>query len=190
MGTGISKKFALALVVAIVAIASGCGGRSATSTSSTWLGPAASPAAWPSLTIGRGATISYPPGWRRVHGDPGTASAMLFGSGHRILGYLNLTPRQGAENELTWARFRVDHNREEGDRSVRTMRSGRDLRFLTGRGSCLQDSYATAAATRYIEIACLISGRRSTFVAVGATPPDQWPKMSPQIERAIEGVRG
>ena len=192
MGTGTSKKSALAIALAVVVsvIASGCGGHSATSSSSTWLTPTATPAGWATVTIARGATISYPPGWRRVHGDRGTASVMLFGPHQRILGYLNLTPRQGSESQSNWARFRVDHNREEGERAVRTLRAARDLRFLTGHGSCVQDSYTTAAATHFIEIACLIGGRRSSFVAVGATPPDQWPKMSALIERAIEGVRG
>ncbi len=198
MGTEISKKFALAAAVAVAvgAVVAGCGGSSATRSSSAtrvvsaWLAPTASPPAWPTMTIGHGATLSYPSGWRRVHGDPGTASAMLFGTHQQVVGYLNLTPRQGAETQADWGRFRIDHNRDEGDRSVRTLRTASGLRFLTGHGSCVQDSYTTSDATRYVEIACLIAGQHSSFVAVGATPPDQWPHQSAVVERAIEGVRG
>lgn len=187
MGTGISR---LVLAGSLVVAISGCGGRSAPRSPVGWLTPAASPPAWPRMTIGRGATISYPPGWRRVRGDSGTASAMLVGGGGQVLGYLNLTPRQGHETQAGWSRFRVEHNREEGERGVRAMRAASGMRFLTGRGACVQDSYTTAAATRYVEIACLIAGRRSSFVAVGAAPPDRWPAESAMIERAIEGVRG
>ena len=185
MGTGTSRSIALAVVLALA----GCGGQSA-SRSSSWLTGRAAPAAWPTMTIARGATISYPPGWHRVHGDTGTASAMLLGRGQRVIGYLNLTPRQGAESQAAWARFRVDHNREEGEGSVRTLRAASGIRFLTGRGSCVEDSYTTSAETRYVEIACLVTGRRSTFVTVGASSPAQWSRSAAVIERAIEGVRG
>jgi hypothetical protein len=77
----------------------------------------------------------YPPGWRLISGDKGTATAALSNSNGHISGYLNVTPRQGAERPATWARFRLHHNAEEGDRDVRSEGSAEGVRFLRGRGS-------------------------------------------------------
>jgi hypothetical protein len=128
--------------------------------------------------------MSYPTGWRRIGGDPGTATVALIVR-HRFLGYLNVTPRQGSETLTGWQRFRVKHNAEEGDRAVVTLASGSGLRFRSGSGSCVRDAYRTTSGTRYVEIACLVAGRLATSVIVGAAPPDQWPRISPLIERAI-----
>jgi hypothetical protein len=110
---------------------------------------------------------------------------MLLGPHQRILGYLNVTPRQGQETQANWARFRIEHNAEEGDRDVRRLASAGELRFRTGRGACVQDSYATSAGARYIEIACLVTGRRSESVIVAAAPPSAWASVAPAMERAI-----
>jgi hypothetical protein len=63
------------------------------------------------------------------------------------------------------------------------------LRFLTGHGSCVKDSYTTQTGSRFVEIACLVAGARAESVIVGAAPPSGWADESPTIERAIAGVR-
>jgi hypothetical protein len=119
-----------------------------------------------------------------MHGDPGTATVALLGPGHQIIGYLNLTPRQGAETLANYAHFRVDHNGDEGDSAIKTLASATDRRFGRGHISCVEDSYATETAAHYVELACLVSGRTSVAV-VGAAPPQSWPRISPLLQRAI-----
>jgi hypothetical protein len=133
--------------------------------------------------------MPYPPGWRRIHGDSGTASAALLAGGGRFLGYLNLTPRQGPESLGNWLSFRPGHNREEGDREVHRLAGASNLVFANARGSCVRDSYTTETGARYIEIACLVVGQRSAVVIVGAAPPGDWAQQSGDIKRAIAGVR-
>jgi len=132
--------------------------------------------------------MAYPPSWRGVKGDRGTASAALLGSHGRYLGYLNVTPRQGPESLSDWTRFRPAHNVDEGDRAVHVMASAAGLRFRTGRGSCVQDSYATETGAHYVEIACLVAGSHASTVIVGAAPPSAWASSGPLIERAISAV--
>jgi hypothetical protein len=153
-----------------------------------WLRTAAPPTGWATIRIASGAAISYPPGWTRVKGDRGTASAALFGPGHRFVGYLNLTPRQGEETLANWGRFRIEHNGEEGDRDVRRLAVAIQRRLRGATASCVKDQYTTADGARYVEIACLFSGRRTSVVAVGASPPDDWARVAPSLERAITSV--
>jgi hypothetical protein len=173
--------------VAVVAIAVAACGASA-SGSFSWLHPLAPPAGWTVARIPGGAELPDPPGWRREHGDRGSATAALLGPDGRFLGYLNLTPRQGAETFADWPSFRVEHNREEGDRAVRRLSSATGLHFLDGRGSCVKDSYTTQTGSRFTEIACLVGGRAESVV-VGAAPPARWSTMSGVLERAIDAVR-
>jgi hypothetical protein len=133
--------------------------------------------------------MAYPPNWRRQSGDAGTATAALLSAGGRYLGYLNLTPRQGGETLSNWDTFRIGHNAGEGDRAVRRLAAATGLRFLTGHGSCVQDSYTTTIDARYIEIACLVAGAHGQTVVVGAASADSWRSSGSVIERAIEGVR-
>jgi hypothetical protein len=133
--------------------------------------------------------MAYPSGWRPVHGDPGTATVALFDASHRYLGYLNLTPQQGAETLANWARFRPDHDRDEGDRSVATLAAVSDRQLGTESYSCIEDSYTTAIDEKYIEIACIIRGPRSTVVAVGASPPREFSRIAPLLRRAITSVK-
>ena len=185
MGTGTSsRRAAVALLTLGLA---GCGGSSATS-SFAWLRPQPPPSGWKVLTIPSGARLAYPPTWRALHGDPGTATVAFRTPAGRFLGYLNLTPRQGAETLSNWATFRTEHNAEEGDRRVRRLASAEHLRFRSGQGSCVKDSYTTITAARYVEIACLVRGVGASFVIVGAAPPDAWGQVSPVIERAIASV--
>ena len=152
-----------------------------------WLRPGAAPAGWRTAAIATGAAIPYPPGWHPVRGDAGTLSVALRGADGRFLGYLNLTPRQGAETPQNWSHFRVSHNADEGDREVRALASAQDLRFRGGRGPCVRDAYTTSTGSRFIEIACLVVGPRSATVVVGAAPPAVWSRISPLLERAISG---
>jgi hypothetical protein len=150
-----------------------------------WLRPGPAPAAWPLARIATGAAMAYPPGWHTVTGDAGTATVALQNAGDDFLGYLNLTPRQGDETPRGWVSFRVGHNVGEGDRDIRTLAAARDLRFRTGRGTCIRDAYVTARGAQFIELACLVAGPNATSVIVGAAPPREWARMSLVIERAI-----
>jgi hypothetical protein len=150
-----------------------------------WLRPRAARAGWPLVSIADGAAMAYPPGWQRVNGDPGTATAVLR-DGHRdFVGYLNLTPHQGDETLRNWRYFRVAHNAQEGDRDVKALAAAQGLRFRSGHGACVRDSYTTSTGARFIELACLVAGPRATSVIVGAAPPGAWTRISPSIELAI-----
>ena len=151
-----------------------------------WLRPVAPPPDWNVARLRGGATLSYPPGWRPLKTDPGTATAALLRSGDEIVGYLNATPRQGSETLENWGSFRPDHNRDEGDRSVHLIASSTGLPFRDGQGSCVIDDYATSNAT-YREIACLVSGARSTGVIVAAAPTSSWQQEAATLQRAVSG---
>lgn len=159
--------------------------RDATSAGFAWLRPRPAPAGWRLARIADGAVMAYPAGWRRTAGDVGTATAVRLDGHHRYLGYLNITPRQGAETLTSWASFRVDHNAREGERDVITLAAARGLRFRSGRGSCVRDAYTTTTGARFIELACLVQGRRVSSVIVGAAPPQRWRWMSVLVERAV-----
>jgi hypothetical protein len=115
--------------------------------------------------------MGYPPGWRRIKGDPGTATAALRAGGGRYLGYLNVTPQQGEETLADWRTFRIEHNHEDGH------------------GSCVKDAYVSGSGVHYIEIACLVVGTKAKTVIVGAGPPSSWAQVSGSIQRAISGFR-
>jgi hypothetical protein len=132
--------------------------------------------------------LSYPPNWRREISDAGTATSVIKDRRGAFLGYLNLTPRQGAESLANWSSFRITHNAAEGDRHVVRLAAASGLRFLTGTGSCVRDSYTTSSGAHFIELACIVAGTRATSVIVGAAPPRAWSRMSPRIERAISAV--
>lgn len=191
MGTGTSRFRArrgslLWLAVAALGV-SACGASHGGAFS--WLHPRAAPAEWHVSQIASGAVLAYPPNWSTQHGDSGTTTAVLLGSEGRFLGYLNLTPRQGDESLSNWSSFRLDHNREEGDRAVTNLAAASGLHFLTGRGSCVKDAYTTQTGSRFVEIACLIAGTRAQSVIVGAAPPNMWTDESRDIERAIAAVK-
>lgn len=134
-----------------------------------------------------GAKLFYPPSWQLVKGDSGTASAALRSTHGRFLGYLNLTPRQGAERVAGWAAFRMRHNLAEGNHDEHQIASAGGLSFRTGTGACIEDSYVTSSGVAYKEIACLIDGPHPSVV-VGAAPPHSWPQQAMAIERAISSA--
>ncbi len=160
----------------------------ATAASFAWLRPAPPPAAWRRARIETGAVLAYPPGWRTIGGDLGTATAGLRDARGRYLGYLNLTPRQGGETLADWASFRVAHQHEEGERDVQRLRAARDLPFGAGRASCVQDAYTTVIGARYVELACLVRGSRASTVVVGAALQSAWSAQRATLERAIAAL--
>jgi hypothetical protein len=202
------KLLASAAAISLVAAAGGCGGKSygsttVPSTSPTvpartvvlppkqqlvdLVGTAPVPARWSSARTPQGATLAFAPGWRVIAGDRGTVSAASRDASGRFLGYVNLTPREGAESLANWSSFRPRHNREEGDRRVRLLAAARGLRVAGHDASCVKDFYTTSSGVAYIELACLIGGELSAVV-VGAAPPDEWAAQAPDIERSISSV--
>jgi hypothetical protein len=180
---------ALVAVAAVVVTAAGVGTSPspvpAHARAFAWLRPRALPAAWSARPLpGSPARLPVPPDWKPADGDPGTRTAISRGPSGRIAGYLNATPRQGAETAANWTVFRVAHNRDEGDRDVRLLAAAAGLRFRGASGSCVLDSYRTGSGARYREVACIVSGR-STTVIVAAAPPRRWSVEAPTIERAI-----
>jgi hypothetical protein len=184
----------VAALAALLVLGSGCGGTGVAQTPSTpapsfsWLKPAAAPAGWKAATTPGGAVLAYPPGWHVISGDPGTASAALTASGGLIVGYLNATPATSSEMPSNWARFRVDHNGEEGDRHVHVIAQHGDLRFLTGTGACVTDSYQTSASP-YTEIACLVRGQGRPTVIVAAATSGAWAEQQAALHTAIAAFR-
>jgi len=185
-----SSRLLCGLVLAAALAVAGCGGTSrdaghAAADPFAWLQPAHPPAGWKVARLPSGAaSLAYPPGWQPIHTDPGTFSAALLGAHGRIHGYLNATPRSGAETLANWARFRPAHNHEEGDRSVVTEASATHLRFRAGAGSCVIDRYATVSA-RYREIACIVRGSHATTVVVAAAQPQDWGRLEPALRRSV-----
>jgi hypothetical protein len=155
-----------------------------------WLHPRQPPRGWKLARLpSRAATFGYPGTWRPIRTDPGTASVALLGHGGRIRGYLNATPRQGAETLANWPSFRIEHLRDDdSSKDVRLIAGAHGLRFRSGRGSCVIDSYRTSR-TRYREIACLVAGTRTSSVIVGAAPAETWAGQAETIERAIASLR-
>jgi hypothetical protein len=178
---------AAVLLLAAIGLAIALAGRSSAAQRGPfhWLRPTAPPATWKFAHLpSQSATLAYPPGWRPIASDPGTVSAALLGRRGSIVGYLNLTPRQGDESLINWPTFRIRHLRAEGDRTVRLIAAHRGLVLHSGHGSCLIDSYSTSL-TRYHEIACLINAAPTTAVIVGAAPSGDWHTRAQTIERAI-----
>jgi hypothetical protein len=155
-----------------------------------WLQPRPAPSSWKVARLPSGAaTFAHPSTWRPIRTDPGTASVALLGQGRSIRGYLNATPRQGTETLANWPSFRIEHLRDDdSSKDVRLIASAHGLRFRSGRGSCVIDSYRTTR-TRYREIACLVAGARTSSVIVGAAPSRTWAQQAETIERAISSLR-
>jgi hypothetical protein len=194
MGTATSSVACAALAAAVLIGAGGCGSTGQASRAALSRGAFASvdaappPAAWRALRIASGAVLFYPPGWTRAAGDRGTATATLSGAHGQLLGYLNLTPREGDETLANWARFRVAHNVREGDRAVSSEASASGVRFRSGTGACVRDRYVTTSGARYVELACLVEGAVASSVIVAASPPQAWARISPVLYRALSAL--
>jgi hypothetical protein len=151
----------------------------------SWLRPAPPPSDWHVARLQAGSSaLAYPPRWRTIQSDRGTVSAAVTDRSGTIVSYLNATPKSGGETLSNWTRFRPNHVADEGAHDVRLLAAAPRLRFRTGRGSCVMDSYSTSRA-RYEEIACLVAGGRASTVIVGAAEPGAWSAEGPAIERAI-----
>lgn len=190
------KTIALTVVLALAAIAAAAvaaaGGGETQPGSGTqarafdWLRPGAVPGDWSMRRLpGSPASLPVPPGWALEAGDPGTRTAVLRGASGEIAGYLNATPRQGEESLSNWGEFRVEHNRDEGDRDVTLLAAASGLRLRSGRGSCVLDSYRTTSDSRYRELACIVAGPAATTVIVAAAPPRRWKAEAPTLRRAV-----
>jgi len=129
--------------------------------------------------------LAYPASWHRIHSDPGTASAALVQARTGLVtDYLNATPRQGVETLQNWARFRPEHNQDEGDRHEQVLSSAEGLRFRNGSGSCVIDRYRTSR-TSYQEIACLVRSPHEESVIVATALTARWTQDAPLLERAV-----
>ena len=150
------------------------------------LHPAAAPAGWPRAALpGGDAVLSYPPSLHPLSGDAGTVSAARTGPGGGFQLYLNATPRQGPETLAHWAGFRLRFLRADSA-AARLDAAARGVRFRGGTGSCVIDDYLTKiGAHHFEEIACLVRGRTSASVIVGAAPAALWAKAGPLLLRAV-----
>jgi hypothetical protein len=181
---------ALASAATLAACGSGSQPDANRSQAFAWLRPSAAPRAWHTSPLPDGAArLAYPLRWRSIRTDPGTVSAAVRTKAGGIAGYLNATPQQGAETVANWSGFRLDHNGDEGDVNVKPVASATDLRFRGAQGSCVIDTYTSSTGQAYREIACIVAGARATTVVVGASPPAQWQRQGPAIERAISSFR-
>jgi len=171
----------------VTVAAAACGG--VRDSAFAWLVPTPAPPGWATASIPSGARLAYPSAWRRLVSDRGAASAGLTAADGRLLGYLNITPRQGGETVADWPSFRIAHNAREGDRDVRRLAAAKGLRFRGGSGSCVKDSYTTRIGARYVEIACLVAASTRATVIVAAAPPAAWSRESRVLERAIMAFR-
>jgi hypothetical protein len=193
---------ATGLLVAMVAVAAGNGwgsraqangARTAHSGAPQELiprGPIPTPRGWSKVTIPSGAaTLAYPSVWTSIPGDSGTVSLALRGEGGSYRGYLNVTPREGAEQLAGWAKFRTVRNEGDGDTHVRALASSEHVAFADARGSCVVDDYISRVGShRYRELACLVKGRHTTSVFVGATLLGEWPQLGPVVERSAAAL--
>jgi hypothetical protein len=193
MATATSERRAAtaAGVLAAVAVAlavTGCsGGGSYDRGALDGIRPGPAPSRWHVATLPNGtARLAYPAGWHAAaQTDPGTITFVRTARHGRIDGYLNVTPRQGAETLANWARFRPAHNLEEGDRSVAGNGAATRVPFNGGRGSCVDDTYRTSVTT-YRELACLVAGRHASTVIVAAAPQARWRAERPALVGALD----
>jgi hypothetical protein len=184
-----ARAIVIGLVVAACAVSLGAGRHSSHDPPShafSWLRPAPPPPDW-NVARSSGGALAYPPGWTPIKTDPGTASVALLDSAGDFDAYLNATPRQGKETLGNWNHFRPAHNKGEGNKDVRVVAASTNLRFRSGRGSCVIDDYTTTSKARYREIACFVAGRTSSAVIVAAAPTALWTQQAVTLHRAVSG---
>ncbi len=152
-----------------------------------WLASTAPPTTWTRLTLPAGlGSLSVPPGFRAVPGDPGTASLALLGSDGTYLGYLNVTPRQGDERLANWAGSRLAHLR--GDETISATQDGavQSVQTENTMRSCVTDDYVTEVGHHHFhEVACLVMTTSAASVVVAATPSGDPAHLWVQLERAV-----
>jgi hypothetical protein len=152
-----------------------------------WLASTAPPATWVRLTVPSGlGTLSSPPGFRIVDGDPGTLSVAQLNSAGTYLGYLNVTPRQGPETLQDWPAFRLTHLGGDDAVSVHEDAAVRSVPTAAALRSCVVDDYVTTAGHhRYHEVACYVTVGSVSSVVVAATPSGDPGHVWTQLERAV-----
>ena len=177
----------MAALAAAIAIA-GCGAAPGSTAASDGTGPPVAhlTRTWRSLRLPSGAVLPVPPGWRAIAGDPGSASAAVFGPNDLIRAYLNATPARAGETLADWTRFRIGHNAEE-ERDVRLLESRTNVVRRGGRESCVVDSYTTTR-TQYQELACIVTARprHAATVLVAAAQLRLWHNELPTFTRALD----
>lgn len=183
----------VAALATLTLLASSCGGSAAATTTPavapfSWLHPGSPPPTWNTTRTATGAVLAYPPTWHPIHGDHGTASAAQTTPSGLIIGYLNVTPAIAAETPSTWAQFRIAHNTQEGSHHVHLVAQASGLRFRSGTGACVIDTYQTSK-TAYQEIACLVHGRIHSTVVVAAATPATWLAEQATLHQAIAALR-
>jgi hypothetical protein len=152
-----------------------------------WLESTTPPASWVRLIVPSGlGTLSSPPGFRTVDGDPGTLSVALLNSAGTYLGYLNVTPRQGPETLQDWPAFRLTHLGGDDAVSVHEDAAVRSVRTAAAVRSCVVDDYVTTAGHhQYHEVACYVTSGSVGSVVVAATPSGDPGRVWTQLERAV-----
>jgi hypothetical protein len=143
-------------------------------------------AGWSHAEISSGAaTVAHPSGWKEIPGDAGTVSFAIRDRQGRYAGYINLTPRQGAERLAGWGAFRTRRNAEDGDKQVQELSSSEHVAFVDAHGSCVLDDYLSRVGSHpYRELACIVAGRHTTSVFVGAALIGDWPALGPVLRHA------
>jgi large exoprotein involved in heme utilization and adhesion len=160
---------------------------SATLGSFGWLASTAPPATWARLTVPSGlGTLSSPPGFRTVDGDPGTLSLALRNSAGTYLGYLNVTPHQGHETLRDWAAFRLSHLLDDDAVFVHEDAMVQSVATATAMRSCVTDDYVTTIGHHHFhEVACYVTSGSVSSVVVAATPSGDPAHTWTQLERAV-----
>ena len=173
---------AIAATAVVVALQGSSSGRSFPA-----LHPAAAPVGWRHAALpGGAAVLSYPPSLHLIEGDKGTISAARLGPGGAFQFYLNITPRQGAETLANWAAFRLRFLRADNAASTHLDAAATGVKFRGGAGSCVIDDYITRiGAHHFQEIACLAQGRTSASVIVAAAPAAAWAHARPLLFQTV-----
>jgi hypothetical protein len=161
--------------------------RSATLGSFGWLASTAPPATWARVTAPTGlGTLSSPPGFRMVDGDPDTVSLALRNSAGTYLGYLNVTPHEGDENLRNWAAFRLSHLLSDDAVTVHEDAAVQSVRTAGTMRSCVTDNYVTTVDHHHFhEVACYVTSGSLSSVVVAATPSGDPAHVWTQLERAV-----
>ncbi len=152
-----------------------------------WLARTVPPPSWARLTVHSGlGTLSSPPGFHMVEGDPGTLSVALRNAAGTYLGYLNVTPHQGHETLQGWAAFRLSHLLDDDAVSVHEDATVQSVRTAAAVRSCVTDDYVTTMGHHHFhEVACYVTSGSVSSVVVAATPSGDPAHVWTQLERAV-----
>lgn len=152
-----------------------------------WLMPHPAPPTWHRVaTPSGGAVLAYPTSFSPIAGDAGSVSAGLTNSTGQLVAYVNVTPRQGAEELKGFGHLRLSLIGKDDDKDVRLQGTGEGLPFRRGTGSCVMDDYRTRIGNNhYREIACLVVGKHAANVVVAAVANQDWVRYRTQLRQVI-----